>query len=68
MELLLRIIVPNTCTEYFSGIFKEKTLKKMCLKWSTLYTCSSLSGVKIQSKISILLPTTHQMLGQMREG
>ena len=30
MELLLRIIVPNICTEYFSGIFQDKTLKKMC--------------------------------------
>ena len=44
MELLLRIIVPNICTEYFSGIFQEKTFKKMCLKWSTLYTCSSNSA------------------------
>ena len=30
MELLLRIIVPNICTEYFSGIFQEKTFKKIC--------------------------------------
>ena len=30
MELLLRIIVPNISTEYFSGIFQEKTLKKIC--------------------------------------
>ena len=29
MELLLRIIVWNTCTEYFSGIFQEKTFKKI---------------------------------------
>ena len=28
MELLLRIIVRNISTEYFSGIFQEKTLKK----------------------------------------
>ena len=32
MELLLRIIVPNISTEYFSGIFQEKTLKKNVLK------------------------------------
>ena len=30
MELLLRIIVQNISTEYFSGIFQEKTLKKIC--------------------------------------
>ena len=30
MELLLRIIVANISTEYFSGIFQEKTFKKMC--------------------------------------
>ena len=29
MELLLRIIVRNISTEYFSGIFQEKTLKKI---------------------------------------
>ena len=29
MELLLRIIVPNIYIEYFSGIFQEKTFKKM---------------------------------------
>ena len=40
MELLLRIIVRNISTEYFSGIFQEKTFKKICVKWSTLYTCS----------------------------
>ena len=32
MELLLRIIVPNISTEYFSGIFQEKTFKKNVLK------------------------------------
>ena len=31
MELLLRIIVRNISTEYFSGIFQEKTfIKKIC--------------------------------------
>ena len=30
MELLLRIIVRNISTEYFSGIFQEKTLKIIC--------------------------------------
>ena len=30
MELLLRIIVRNISTEYFLGIFQEKTLKKIC--------------------------------------
>ena len=30
MELLLRIIVPNICMEYFSGIFQGKTFKEMC--------------------------------------
>ena len=29
MELLLRIIIRNISTEYFSGIFQEKTLKKI---------------------------------------
>ena len=29
MELLLRIIVRNISTEYCSGIFEEKTLKKI---------------------------------------
>ena len=29
MELLIRIIVPNISTEYFSGIFLEKTLKNV---------------------------------------
>ena len=29
MELLLRIIVWNISTEYFSGIFQEKTFKKI---------------------------------------
>ena len=32
MELLLRIIVRNISTEYFSGIFQEKTFKKNWLK------------------------------------
>ena len=32
MELLLRIIVLNISTEYFSGIFQEKTFKKNVLK------------------------------------
>ena len=32
MELLLRIIVPNISTEYFSRIFKKKTFKKKRLK------------------------------------
>ena len=31
MELLLRIIVPNICTEYFSGIFQEKTFKTIAI-------------------------------------
>ena len=29
MELLLRIIFRNISTEYFSGIFQEKTFKKI---------------------------------------
>ena len=30
MELLLRMIVRDISTEYFSGIFQEKTFKKIC--------------------------------------
>ena len=37
MELLLRIIVPNISTEYFSGIFQEKTFKK-CVESGQLCT------------------------------
>ena len=32
MELLLRIIVWNISTEYFSGIIQEKTFKRNWLK------------------------------------
>ena len=32
MELFLRIILWNISTEYFSGIFQGKTLKKNWLK------------------------------------
>ena len=37
MELLLRIIVPNISTEYFSGIFQEIHFKK-CVQSGQLCT------------------------------
>ena len=56
MELLLRIIVPNISTEYFSGIFQDKTLKKMCWKWSTLYTCSWILNNMVLVQVSCSEP------------
>ena len=38
MELLLRIIVLNISTEYFSGIFQEKTFLKKCVESGQLCT------------------------------
>ena len=57
MELLLRIIVRNISTEFFSGIFQEKTFKKIFGKWSTLYTCST-KRVKTDTERNTYTPQT----------